>query len=54
MNQKRRTKNQDRGFPVLFAQKNVHAAQKNVQPNLHIFLNHNDISKLVYGMLVAF
>jgi len=38
----------------LFAQKIVHAAQKNVHPNLLTILNVNDIKRLVSGMLVAF
>jgi len=41
-------------LPVLFAQKIVHDAQKNVHSIPHIFLNLNDISRLVFGMLVAF
>jgi hypothetical protein len=39
--------------PPFFAQKIVHAAQKNVHPNLLIILNVNNIRKLVSGMLVA-
>ena len=41
-------------LPVLFAQKIVRDAQKNVHPNLLTILNVNDIKKLVSGMLVAF
>ena len=41
-------------LPVLFAQKIVHTAQKNVHPSPLITLNHNDNSMLVSGTLVAF
>jgi hypothetical protein len=40
-------------LPILFAQKIVRAAQKNVHPSPHVILNHNDISRLVSGTLVA-
>jgi len=41
-------------FRPICAQKNVHAAQKNVHSSPHIFLNLNDIRMLVSGTLVAF
>jgi hypothetical protein len=39
---------------TLFAQKIVHAAQKNVHPNPLVILNHNDISRLVLVRLLQF